>query len=54
MRTSLLWLYSLIARLVPESRGYGFKCWLLRKAGAKIGANVRIYSLTKFLGGGNL
>lgn len=54
MNTIILWIYCASIRFLPESRCYGFKCWLLRKAGAKIGSNVRIYSSTKFLGAGNL
>lgn len=49
-----LWLYRLLTERLPESRAYGFKVWLLRWAGARIGRNVRIYSSSAFLGNGDL
>lgn len=54
MKTSRLYAYSLICRLLPETRCFGIKAKLLRCCGAKIGANVRISSSAKFLGGGVL
>lgn len=54
MNSMKLYIYSLIARLLPESRGYAIKNALLRWAGAKIGTNVRIYSSAKILGTGAL
>lgn len=54
MNSLKLYLYSLIARLIPESRGYGIKNALLRWAGAKIGANVRIFSSVQIVGTGSL
>lgn len=54
MNTFKLYLYHLITLVLPESRCFGLKNALLRWAGAKIGANVRIYSSAKILGTGEL
>lgn len=54
MNSVKLFVYGQIARLLPESRGYGLKVALLRWAGAKIGRNVRIYSSTLIVGNGAL
>lgn len=40
--------------ILPETRCFGFKRWMLRLCGAKIGKNVRICSSAKFLGAGDL
>lgn len=49
-----LWIYSLVVRLLPETRAFGVKAVLLRWAGAKLGENVRINSSARFLGNGEL
>ena len=54
MNTLVLWIYRLLANLLPESRCFGFKNTLLRLAGAKIGKNVRVYSSAHILGNGTL
>lgn len=54
MKSSWLYLYRLIMPLLPETRFFGFKCWMLRLAGAKIGNNVRICSSAMFVGAGRL
>lgn len=54
MKTSGLWLYRLITVLMPETRFFEFKVWLLRWCGAAIGENVRICSSVVILGNGKL
>lgn len=54
MNSLKLYLYSLLSHLLPGSRGYAIKNALLRWAGVKVGANVRIYSSARFLGTGTL
>lgn len=54
MRSSILWLYKLLTCWLPESRGFGWKNFLLRLAGAKIGKNVRIYTSVRIIGTGSL
>lgn len=54
MRSSFLWIYKLLTCWLPESRGFGWKNFLLRCAGAKIGRNVRIYSSVQIVGTGSL
>ena len=54
MNSFKLYVYSFVARLLPESRGFGIKNALLRWAGAKIGRNVRVYSTVSILGSGSL
>lgn len=54
MSSFKLYVYSIVARLLPESRGFGLKNALLRWAGAKIGRNVRVYSSASILGSGAL
>lgn len=54
MRTSRLWLYSLICRWLPETRFFGFKVRMLRWCGAKVGDNVRINSSASIRGCGEL
>lgn len=48
------YLVGIILPILPETRCFGFKRWLLRVYGAKIGKNVRICSSAKFLGSGEL
>lgn len=40
--------------ILPETRCLGFKRWMWRLCGAKIGKNVRICSSARFLGAGEL
>lgn len=40
--------------LLPETRCFALKRWLWRRAGVRIGCNVRICSSTKILGAGEL
>ncbi|MBR4902664.1 MAG: acyltransferase [Victivallales bacterium] len=54
MKSGRLWIYSLISRLLPETRFFGMKVALLRWCGAKIGKNVRISSSARFFGNGEL
>ncbi len=48
------YLVGIILPILPETRCFGFKRWLLRVRGAKIGKNVRICSSARFLGTGEL
>jgi acetyltransferase-like isoleucine patch superfamily enzyme len=54
MRTGVLYLSSLIIHVLPETRCFAFKRFLLRMSGAEIGKNVRICSSAKFFGNKNL
>lgn len=54
MKPFRLWLYGLVVRLLPETRGFALKVALLRWCGATIGRNVRINSSAVFLGTGRL
>ena len=54
MKSSRLYLYSLVCRLLPETRLFALKSKLLRWCGAKVGTNVRICSSARFFGGGEL
>lgn len=54
MRCSLLLMYRLLTAWLPESRGFGWKNFLLRLAGVRIGRNVRIYSSARIIGTGPL
>lgn len=54
MKSGRLWIYSLISRLLPETRFFGMKVALLRWCGAKVGKNVRISSSARFFGNGEL
>lgn len=54
MKAGVLWIYRILAVLMPESRCYWMKNALLRFAGAKIGKNVRIYSSVCITGVGGL
>lgn len=54
MSTVRLFLYTLMSRLLPETRFFAFKAIFLRWCGAKIGDNVRINSSVRFLGPGRL
>lgn len=54
MRTIILYLNNLLFPLIPESKGFGFKRFMLRCAGAEIGKNVKISSSCKIFGAGKL
>lgn len=54
MRTSILHLARLVFLVLPETRAFPFKSLLLRLAGARVGANVRICSSARVLGSGEL
>lgn len=41
-------------KVLPETRCFGFKRWLWRRAGVKVGKNVRICSSSAIYGGGYL
>ena len=49
-----LWVYNILASLLPESRCYGIKNAILRWAGLRIGKDVRIYSSARFMGSGEI
>ena len=52
MRTIVNHFNNLLFPLIPESRGWGFKRFMLKLAGAKIGRNVKISSSLKVYGAG--
>lgn len=52
--SSRLWIARLIAKVIPETRFFGFKAWLLRWCGAAVGKNVRINSSVVVTGTGEL
>ena len=54
MKPARLWIYGLVTRLLPETRGFAFKAALLRWCGARVGRHVRIGSSARFLGNGEL
>ena len=54
MNNLVLFLTRKIFNLIPETRCFGLKRFLLRLAGAKIGKNVRICSNVSVIGNGNL
>lgn len=54
MKPSLLYIVNLVNTLLPETKLFGFKRFLFRMCGAKIGKNVRICSSVRVLGCGNL
>lgn len=54
MKTYILYLYNLLNLLLPETKFFLFKNFMLKMAGAKIGTNVRICSSVKILGNGSL
>ncbi len=54
MNSISLYFANKIIRLLPETRCFSFKRWLLRRAGANIGQNVRICSSTFITGTGHL
>ena len=54
MKPFRLWIYRLLTWWLPETRCFGWKRFLVRWAGAKIGKNVRINSSVVFSGNGEL
>ena len=54
LNTRRLYLSSLLAHLLPETRGYSLKRKLYRWSGVKVGENVRICSSVKILGNASL
>ena len=54
MKPFRLWVYRLLTRWLPETRCFGWKRFLLRWEGAKIGKDVRINSSAVFCGNGEL
>ena len=54
MRTFMIYLMALIMPLLPETRCFGIKRWMLRRTGARVGKNVRICSSASFIGAGQL
>ena len=54
MKSFKLYLYGLVTRWIPETKGFALKRGLLRWCGAKIGKNVRINSSARILGVGGL
>lgn len=54
MNTSLLMIYRVVVKFIPETRGFGIKRFMLRLCGARIGANVRICSSAFIIGAGKL
>lgn len=54
MKTLLLYFYNIFRVLIPETRFFDFKNFFLRRAGIKIGENVRICSSCKITGDGNI
>ena len=54
MKTSRLWLYSIVCRILPETRCFGLKAAMLRWCGATIGKNVRVCSSAHIAGNGDL
>lgn len=54
MKPTLLYLFSFIICILPDTRCFGLKRILYRLAGAQIAKNVRICSSAKIIGNGNL
>ena len=50
MNSTILFFSRKIFSLIPETRGFGFKRWLLRLAGAEVGNNVRLSSTVRIIG----
>lgn len=49
-----LYLYGLFAGLMPSTRGFRLRRFLLRLAGAEVGSGVRLVASARFLVGGQL
>ena len=54
MKSTRLYLFNLVMRLLPETRCFGFKASILRWCGASVGKNVRICSSAIIMGNGAL
>ena len=54
MKTYMNYINSLIFKLLPETKAFRFKRFLLRLAGIQIGANSRVCSSVVFLGNGEI
>lgn len=54
MRSLIQYLYSFIFHLLPETRCFSFKRFMLRLAGVNVGRNVKICSSVTILGAGRL
>jgi len=54
MKTSILYFYNVMNLLLPDTKFFLFKNFILKMAGAKIGKNVRICSSVKIIGNGSL
>ncbi|MBD3864141.1 acyltransferase [Olleya marilimosa] len=54
MKTYINFINSLIFKILPETRFYGTKRFLLRAAGISIGVNSRVCSSVRFLGNGDV
>lgn len=54
MNTLTLSLYRFVVKYIPETKGFALKRWLLRRAGAVVGRNVRICSSVFIAGSGRL
>lgn len=54
MKTHINYINTLIFRLVPETRFFGLKRYLIRLSGIKIGVNSRVCSSVIFSGNGNI
>ena len=54
MKTYISYINSLIFRLLPETRWFGFKRFSIRLMGVNIGENVRVSSSVRIIGNGNL
>lgn len=54
MRTIISYLNNLLFPLIPESKGFGIKRYMLRLAGVTVGHNVKISSSVKIYGAGEL
>lgn len=54
MKTHINYINTLIFRILPETRFFGFKRYLIRLAGIKIGANSRVCSSVIFAGNGRI
>lgn len=54
MKSPVLFVYSLISRILPPTHFFGFKRLMLRLAGAKVGCGVKCVSSASFFLGGSL
>ena len=54
MKSFLLFLVQLTFKIIPDTKGFSYKRWALRLAGANIGRNVRICSSVRVMGNSTL